>query len=209
MATRPFIPIPGTVKVEMRYSIFNQKCENVFYFTTPELLVPIADAIVLGGKLVDWAGGHIMTAVSNAVILQSIKFTDMSSKSGWSLEYTTGLPLAGNLETTTAPLNVTAAIRMGTNERGRNFTGRNYWPAMVNSFITGNQLNSTGITALKTAYEALMAVSGIGPTDLKLAVASFVVDKALRAIGIATPVTSIAVDNNLDSQRRRLTARGQ
>jgi hypothetical protein len=106
------------------------------------------------------------------------------------------------------------SVSFRTESRGRSFRGRNYIVGLTEDQVTGNDFAS-GITGLfQAVYELLLdfgqdiawawvvasRFSGVDPVTH---------DPIPRTTGIATVVTAVTVvDNFVDSQRRRLTTRG-
>ena len=205
---RPFIPVEKVCKFELRYTTFGQKIENVIYVKAGVDWTE-GEALDLCDALAAWFIGEASGALSVQTSLNSIRVTNMASAEGFAFDYTESMPLTGVVSGTVMPLNVTASIKLGTAKRGRSYTGRNYWPAMVISYTNGNQLSNSGLAAIKTVWEALKTAISEVTSSPQLVVVSFVHNKQYRTAGVATPVTSISVDGNLDSQRRRLTTRGQ
>jgi hypothetical protein len=203
----PFVPVPNTCSVEMIYESMGQKCENVFHaskintFSASDL----ADICVI---FADWFIAHGKALCNTGVALSKIVAKDISSQTGPAIEYTGSLPVYGVYTgTTVMPLNVTVAVSFGTNLRGRSYRGRIYQIGLTNLSCTDNQVSSSYRSDLITYYGDLVSAVSTGGFDL--CVVSRFHNKAPRTTGVATPITSVSVDPNLDSQRRRLTGRGQ
>jgi hypothetical protein len=202
----PFIPVADTVKVEARYTLFGQKCENVFYVFRGSRVLPEALDEV-GAIIVAWFNTSGKVNASTLASLQSVKVTDMSAQDGPTSVYTTGLPIAGTAGGPTAPGNVTLAVKLNTMHRGRGASGRQYLIGLPFGAVADNNVTSAYQAAVKASYEALMALLLLGGFTLQ--VVSFYHANAARTSGLAMDVTAITVDPNLDSQRRRLNGRGQ
>jgi hypothetical protein len=205
---RPFIPVPFTLKIELRYTCFGQKIENVVYFSRVTQWTE-EDAQAMGAGLVNWFDTNMAGVMPPALSLNAVRMTNMESASAFAMDYTTGLPIAGEAESPPLPMNVTASIKLSTAGRGRSYTGRSYWPVMLSNYVTGNTLTPVARTNIKNAWEALRVLSPAGTFGANLSVVSFTTNGALRTEGITTNVTAVSVDENVDSQRRRLTGRGQ
>jgi hypothetical protein len=206
MTPRPFIPVADTFKCELRFTQHGQKVENVIYVSQHDPMTPVTmDAAAAVIAL--WWIADMAAYVEAGVSLNEIKMTDMSSPTAPSETFTTSLPTPGTGSAPGLPGNVTVAIKLGTRERGRSFTGRLFHVGLQNNNITGNQINPGYSAYIKNAYEQLLTALSTGTLDW--VVVSFVHNKVLRTAGVATPITSISIDPNLDSQRRRLTGRGQ
>lgn len=117
-------------------------------------------------------------------------------------------PGTGDYGGTPLPNNVSIAIAFKTGKVGRSNRGRNYWPLLVESVVTGNAVDATYMTSLLSAYDVLQTTvedEGV----FTLSVISRYHNKALRNPAIGTPVTSFSFANNcVDSMRRRLPGRG-
>ena len=206
MTPRQFIPVPDTFKCEMRFTQYGQEVENVLYVRQHEPLTPVTmDAA--GALLVLWWVTNMAPRTCVDVSLNEVKITDMSASDAPAESFTTGLPVSGTYDRSGLPGNVTLAVKLSTHSRGRSYTGRSYIVGIPDGSQTGNQVNSDASALYKAAYESLISELSIGGLDL--VVVSFVHDKLLREVGVATDVTSVTIDQNLDSQRRRLTGRGK
>ena len=202
-----FISVPNTCSVELIFDVFGQKCENVYHVTQGGSWTE-EDLTTLAPTFVDWWNAYGKALAHDGVSLTKIVLKDMGSQTGPAIEYSVGLPSAGAYATgDNMPLNVTAAISFGTALRGRSYRGRVYQIGLTSSMVVNNQLNSTYRAALIAGYAALVAAVAIASQSM--VVVSKFSNKAPRAIGVHTSITSVNVDVNLDSQRRRLTGRGQ
>lgn len=205
MTTKP--PVTGTMRAELRYTLGGQQCENVLHWELTTLSPQLTDVAILGAKLVNWWGTFVKPYVGANCILNSIKMTNLDNLQGFAAEYTTGLPLAGTSNATFLPNHVTLAVRLGTASRGKSTTGRMFWPQISSGNVSNNVVDGTLAAEIKDALEALLAIGF--SADYKLAIVSYFAGHALRLIPLVTPVISVAVENILDSQRRRLPGRGR
>lgn len=202
-----FIPVPNTASVEAIFDVFGQKVENVYHVSqsSPFTETALAQA---ASAFVDWYGLHGKTLTGGYCSLAKIVAKDLTSADGPAIEYNTGLPIAGTAPAAqAAPLNVTCAVSFGTAKRGRSYRGRIYQIGLNVSQYNENQITGGMQSALITAYAALVAAFHTAGFDM--CVVSRFANKAPRAQGVHTTITSVNVDVNLDSQRRRLTGRGQ
>jgi hypothetical protein len=69
-----------------------------------------------------------------------------------------------------------------------------------------NHLNSSAITGLVSVYQALLTAINISTQNL--CVVSRRHAHVVRTEAVTTPITGLAVNSTLDSQRRRLPERG-
>lgn len=203
-----FVPAEDVIQVQMVFSLFGQTVENVLNFKHGNAAL-IETATALCTALVDWWDTYIKPYVPADVSLQKLIATDASSATGYQITYTTGLPLVGTANgAVSAPSNVTLAVKFATGSRGRWYHGRAYHVGLVASEITGNILSSNRVATLKTGYEALMGLI-VDALPAPLVVVSKYLAGMPRVNAVVTDVLSIAIDQYIDSQKRRLTGRGR
>jgi hypothetical protein len=155
----------------------------------------------------DWWNGHIKTIEIEDVSLNSILATDLSTETGASIEYTTGMPIPGTGSGTALPNNVALAIHWSSGLRGRSYNGRTYHFGLVASMVVGSTMYGPSLTAIEAAYQALL--TAVNATADNLCVLSRYHNKAKRTEGIGTEILSLSIDATVDSQRRRLPGRGR
>ena len=201
----PFVAFNNVAMVELFYRQDNQRLENVIHFqlnTTPNT----TNLGALAAAVANWWDADMQPIVNTAVTLVAVKATSLNAQNAPGVEYTLGLPIAGTASGTAAPNSVTAAIKLVTLNRGRSFRGRIFHVGMSVANISGNVLTSGYRANLLSAYNTLTLPASFG--GAVLVVASRTENGQPRAVGVATPVTSISVNPTLDSQRRRLPERG-
>lgn len=202
-----FVPVPLTASVELIYEVMGQRCENVFH-AKAGIAWSESSLTDLAETFKDWFIADGKGIMSSNTALSKIVCKDLASKSGPAIEYQTGLPISGTISNIQAcPLNVTAAVSFGTALRGRSYRGRVFQIGLNVGQIADNALNSQYRAELISVYASLVSAVSTGGWDL--AVVSRYTNKAPRSTGVATPITSVSVENALDSQRRRLATRGQ
>jgi hypothetical protein len=202
-----FVPATNVVQVQIVCQILGQTVENVLNFHLSGAN-DISEAMKLCENVVTWWNTYIAPITTSDVTLQKVIATDLSSSSGYSMTYTTGLPAAGTSVDTLLPNNVAVAVKLLTNGRGRGMRGRVFHPGITHSNVVGSTVQSGLVSALKTAYEAAMVIATLtGSADL--VVLSKYLGHAARLAGVATNVSAIFVDSTTDSQRRRLPGRGR
>lgn len=202
-----FVPAERVLQAELIFQYQNQTVENVvhFQFNNPLDGTEFSD---LGAKLVAWWNTNLKPIVRSATSLQQIKITDLSSQTAPVVYYSTGLPIPGTYATgVDIPTSVTCAIRFTTAKRGRNYRGRLYHVGLDSIHVVGNQLTAGVASSFTTYYTALLTPGTVNSSHL--VVLSRVLNGAWREVAEATPVTAVYVDQNVDNQRRRLTARGR
>jgi len=201
-----FVPFENVIRIEPIFESDFQKCENVLHYLVDE--TPDEDtAISLAAAYCDWFTTHDTVIFPSSVILTAVKWTIMETQNAPGGEYTTDLPVAGGLVQNALPNNVSVAIRLLTQYRGRSYRGRIFHVGLTNTMVDLNRLTPAMVTNFTTSYSDLITLpTDVGPAVL--AVASRVSGGVERAQGVATPVIDIQVDSTVDSQRRRLPGRG-
>lgn len=203
----PFVPFNNTIRLDVIFVQDGQRVENVHHFIVDET-PDVATAASLCEAYKTWWVNNLRSSIPTNVSLVEIIGTIMENENDPVVSYTTGLPVAGTSGGHAMPNSVTVAVKLNTAYRGRSYRGRTYYIGLVEEQIDDNKINNTFAATLKGWYEDLMALSvDVGPAVL--GVASKYSHKALRQTGVITPVTSVTVDQYIDSQRRRLPGRGR
>jgi hypothetical protein len=112
------------------------------------------------------------------------------------------------------PANVSLAVSFRTAGRGRSSRGRNYFVGFVDDQVTGNVVNNSDAVDIRNAYAALIAAAATANVSWVVVSRFSGVDADGKPIPRAAGVTSLInavslVDNDVDSQRRRLNGRGR
>jgi hypothetical protein len=202
-----FIEVPNTASLQVIFEVAGNRCQNVInvHQNNPFSAVTMANACEI---YVSWWASTGKDLSADDAQLTKIVATSLESESAESIEYVIGLPIAGG-DTTNAslPLNVTACVSFGTEKRGRSYRGRLYQVALTSSRVSGNLLTTGYRSLLISAYAELISDLQVG--GFEMVVVSRYANRAARGTGVTTKITSVSVDPNVDSQRRRLNGRGQ
>lgn len=209
----PFIPVPTCALVEMRYTNNGQFVENTLWF---ELGDPPTEGTMsdLTAALLAWYQEDLRPLQSTNCQLREILATSMDSLTGPVFSLVPPTSEFGEQTFNPMPGNVTMAISFRTANRGRSFRGRNYAVGITEAQVDGNTFVEGFGASYQTAYEDLKEVAlGVGWRWVVVSRFSGVdatTHKPIpRAEGLHTPVTAaLVVDSFVDSQRRRLTTRG-
>jgi hypothetical protein len=204
----PFVPVADTVLLEMRMALYGQKIENTLYFRKTGG-VGVSDATTLMNDMLIWWTTLLSPALSRDLTLREMTTTDLSTSSGFSVTQAAPTPNpAGGQAFDGLPGNVAICVSFRTPNRGRSFRGRNYVPGLAEPDVTGNTLSPGRTNEILDAYQGVpFSVTGSG---FEWVVVSRFSGGVPRTAGIATAISSVViVDSFVDSQRRRLTGRGQ
>ena len=200
------VPVDSVAEVELIISLYGQRCENTLYFRQSGAWTA-ENMDLLAASMVAWYTANIAPLQNNNTSLVLVRVTDLSAD-GQGIEYAEGLPVNGTYAVGDGmPNNVTAAIKFSTALRGRSYRGRNYVVGLTSAQISANTLLSTTAVAYQAAYSLLMSLES-GTLDPDWVVVSRYHDKAVRTAGVATTITHVSMNLDLDSQRRRLNGRG-
>lgn len=211
--SRPFIPAPKTAQVEFICQYGALFAENVFHIESDHNFTA-ADFTTLAPILkTDW-GSMIGSSTSSSWGLSRIRLKALHASDAPILDYVTGLPIMGTIAQVPAPPNVTFCVSGRTGLAGRSARARWYFIGLGATDAQGNGVLSTVrantiVTQLNNFNYDLDWNPSI-PFPCYMVVTSFATGKAWRAEAVNYRITSwVAVDNNLDSQRRRLVGRGR
>lgn len=203
-----FIPVPQGMQFELRFTKEAQRCENVLYFASSAavsttLMQTIAQA------LSNWWVGNIRAVMSNTLALQEIYCTDITSATGPTVSFTTGLPAGGTVAGEALPNNVAMCLSFRTAQRGRSGRGRNYLFGFPETATSGSFFDNNLVNQMVSAYSLLLGAGTFVPGANWVVVSRFNLGGP-RTNGLTIPITSVVSTNNaVDSQRRRLPGRGR
>lgn len=202
----PFVPVPNTARVELRFTQASQQMANVFHVEGSSPLT-VANLIAIGEVFSDWYA-TLATNVSNTVTLREIQVADQTSASAPGVIVTSGLPITGAVVGEAMPNGTSIAIKWATGLRGRSFRGRTFHIGLSVTQAVGNEVDSDLAALLVARYVTLIGdISGAGFT---LVVASREANGLPRVSGVTTPIlTASLADLTLDRQWRRMPGRGR
>lgn len=200
-----FIPLPGGMKAEVKFSLAGELMVNVYHFKSS---VPIGSANLsaIAQLIYEAWVTNLQPLQGTAVSLQEIVVTDVSEEDGIQVTWVDSLPDDGTATGDLLPFNVAVVISNRTGFTGRSRRGRTY----IGGFTEPNVAGSTPVTAILTgllAYHIEIADVALS-NDAEFGVASYVADGTPRTEALFTAYDTFGVDGVTDSQRRRLPGRG-
>lgn len=205
--SRPFIPGAGVVSIELIYSQASIVMENqihVHYGFDPN----IDDLHVLRDVAIDWFEDVYRPGIANNLALVRVRTKSLASSDAVMEDYALPSAIFGTNSGGHLPPNATFCIKLATASAGRSARGRWYVAGLTSAQLSTIATVTTGfrdfvVDALNTLKDALSDAS------TTLVVASFRHDNEWREEIQTYDVTNfVAVDLNVDSQRRRLLGRG-
>lgn len=198
----PFHPVTNCIELVIEGTQFGEMRRTVLHAVTSGTVTDpdVDDAAAALGA---WLGSSgVLHLFSPTVTFQGIKATDITAAGGYQT-YFNMANVAGEATGNSLPGGVACCVSLHTSHGGRSGRGRIYHYGMTAPMLDtadGSLIDTTSLGAIHNGYNDL--VSAFDTVSAKLAVAS-------RKLGIAFPVTSVTVDNKIDSQRRRLAGRGR
>lgn len=202
----PRYDVPGLMRLEMHFLWDLQHCMNVFYLNSN--LHTTSDTLEheIAGTFVNWWSAEIAPLVTNTVQLYEVVVKEVRPD-GIAVLHTDGLPINGAKTQQSVPNNVTLAVHWGTGLLGRSRHGRTYHIGLTMDKVNAN--TCVNASEIQAAYDALRTTLDNITLNVEFSVVSFVADKGWRRDPLITPISGVAVEPTLDSQRRRLPGRGQ
>lgn len=212
----PFVPCPNCFEAVIDQVLFGQFCENTLWFLDTSGADPTARVSECAIMADAWYTANLLPLQSNDVTYFNTRVTDQGSPVGPAFSLSGG-GAVGGVSAPADPGNVTLAISFQTAGRGRGNRGRNFMVGLPGTFVSGNAVDVGHVTALVAAYAALTTAATSADFTWSVVSRFFgftIVDgkkvPTPRVTGIPIAITSvIATDNQVDSQRRRLTGRGK
>jgi hypothetical protein len=202
----PYIPVPLTLQAELVYNWDGQICENVLHYVCG-VAWDIPRINTLGAALVNWWDVNMQPNMPSNLSLINVRMTDLATQTGLVVNYSTGLPLQGSAASPSLPNNCALVLTKRTLLRGRSFRGRVYMPGLLEANVTGSTVAAVNVASYVSLHNMLLLFD-IGTENAELVVVSRFTGGAPRAAGVVTNVTNFTSDGIVDSQRRRLPARG-
>jgi len=197
-------PADGVTRAVLDFTYGGQKCANVMHFVTADG-VDAPSPAELGSRLAGWWFLKWQGVVPTTLSMDKVILTDLSADAAPSIEYTTGLPAVGTNAGAQMPNNVTLCISLRTALRGRSYRGRIYHLGLREDIVTGNTVSAATAADHLDRYDDLMNLtSGSGEPAHKICVLSYWANGTLRSTPVATIVTSMSVNAQVDTMRRRM-----
>lgn len=201
----PFVPAPNCVQVELRWTLDSQKCENRFFVDMTEP-PSVENMTALSAVVAGWVENEYAPIVNGAITFTEALYTDWTTQLG--VQLTQPLSLVGGTSGTMLPNESSFCVSLRTGFRGRSARGRWYMPPP-------DQAARLGINTLTTTYVGLAAgalstlIDNIIGGGWFMSVVQFRSNNVKLTTGVVRRFShALAVDNLLDSQRRRKPGNG-
>src|SRR5580765_4486021 len=203
--THPFIPAPGTARLQLLFQQQGQNIENVLYYHKAAAFNASDLATLCADAKSSWQT-HLAPHVANDVTMVKVIATDVENEFGPSIELAT--PGVVGLSTgTPAPNGISFRIKVTTAFHGKNFRGGPYHIGILTDDIdssTRNDLKAAVADDLRARWAAFFDDAG-GPGISTLAIVSYCHARAWRTVAVVTPYLNVSyTDLHLDRQWRRM-----
>lgn len=200
--------LPSTdrlVKAEIRFTWNSQLVENVLHFRHAIDAPTETNMFELAGVIDDAVTGSWLALMTNSVTYREVFIESYAGD--FSVAVTQAGSGVGTGGTNSMPGNATFCLSLRTAFTGRSRRGRLYTIGMDEGHQTGGLVLATYRNSWLAAINNLRTVAATA--NWEMVIASFISNGVPRVTGLLAPVTSvIAVDDFVDSQRRRLQGRG-
>lgn len=202
----PFVPVPDVLQYNLRLTCAGQQIENVLHFSYAgsDFATAAADLYPL---VRDELWALLRVQLSNQISNTASYLTDQSSDSGPVATFGPFTSPTGQSPIFSAPNNVAFVVTHRTAARGRSFRGRSYICGIPADQINGSLVSSGFLSGVVAAFNNMRTAAETA--GYPFVIVSRFTNGNPRVIGVATSVTTcVAIDNAVDSQRRRLPGRG-
>lgn len=205
----PFIAAPNIVQAEMRYQLSGEKIENrinvnVLHTPTVADMTSIANALS-NALLTLWKPLLPATFVATEVFCRSMEVQNGPQASfPITPAQGTGTNIGSQL-----PNNCSLCVSLRSNLAGRSARGRLYWPALMETVVVNNIVDTAHVAAIASAVRGIdVNLTAVG---FLWTIVSHFSNNVLRPGGpVYFEVSDVlVVDSVVDSMRRRLPGRGQ
>lgn len=201
-----FQRVAATALAELIFDLDGEVTENTLYFRKPNAYT-VADLTDLATKLRTWWTSLMQSHIAEACSLTSIKCTSLDAQTGPQFTLTAGLPAVGAVPSNAVPNNSAFVVTFRTALIGRSFRGRNYIAGIPETQVDVSRLAPGEVTYFRDAYASIPSI--VTSAHLWVVVSRTVNGVIQQPTALTNPVTSVdAIDNVMDSQRRRLPGRG-
>lgn len=210
MPTRPFIPVPNVLKVELRFTQYGGSKENIIYIQhQDDSSWDIPQMGEAAGVVAQWWKDSMKALTGDSVKLVEVFATDLTTITSATAGVTVTSSNQGGAVDDNSPSNVTFTTTFKSSHRGRSSRGRNYFVGIPASKVSEDTVDDAYATDLLLAYYDLNDALDALDDSAKHVIVSFKSEGEWRDEGLVLTVTSYAhADLDSDSQRKRLKGRG-
>lgn len=205
----PFVAAPNIVQCELRQLLDGQRIENRIFvncFAEPT----VADMNAIAGALSGAVSTNWVPLLPTTWRLTEFYLKSLHTQNAPEATYPQPAgSFTGTLGQPQLPNSNTLCISLRSNFSGRSARGRLYWPCLTEGQVVGNLVDQTVVNNIVSAVQDIDARIS-STTAFEWVIVSFVSGGVPRPGGPVYFLVNgiLAVDNVIDSQRRRLPGRG-
>ena len=202
-----FQPAPNVAEFLINQRLFGEQVQNTLY----AIRNPDWDAASLSNAVAavaSWFEDSIMPLRSTDLSLVGVDARALTTENAPFVSFPISPTVQGGVLSASASGSIAWVISFRTGLTGRSARGRNYCAGIAEADTAQNLVSEPFATGTVAAYELLPSIFGqFGAIHVVL---SRQAAKVIRPAAFAFAITAyVAVDRNVDSQRRRLAGRGQ
>ena len=215
----PFVPVANVAQIQLIGATDGQETVNDLYFVSTAPPITAVSLSTLTASIGVWYAANIAPQLSESWVYGHSKGRDLTSEFSFVATRIDSGNTPGGTAGEQAPSNVASNVTFGTGLAGRNNHGSNRVPAIPNSVITQNTLDTGWLTSILDAYFMLVAPSVTLPGGWTWVVVSRFSGSSLvdgkkvptpRVAGVFHEIFDVYfTDNIVDSQKTRLPAHGR
>jgi len=213
------MPLPLTAEgaeVILQGRVDGQVTLNTLWFQKVGSAIAPSDVQALGIIVGNWWTSSIAPLISNRWQAETVHAQDQSVGFGAVFEASLG-PVPGGVDEEPTPNNVAAVVSFSGGSAARFSRGRNFVPALPNSLVDINTIDSSLINDLVNAYKQLLPGQSFDPTPFVWCVVSHFSgidpvtgDPIPRGAGLVTVITSVVMKTPfVRSMRTREVGKGK
>lgn len=202
-----FVPAPNVARAQHFGTLAEQEIVNTISIRSATGWTGTSLA-ALALTQATWYVDHVVALLGPDYFYAHTICTDISVEGGAQAINNDNAGVHGGFSGNTLPNNCAFSISFRTAKTGRSNRGRNYVPALPEQkLVNHNHMDSSWVSGIVAAYEALLIPSTAGG---EWVIVSRQHNKVMLTVANVEPVTGVlAVDDTLDSSRRRLPGRGR
>lgn len=196
-----YIRLPAGIRIALEYEVFGKVVVNVYHVTTTDPIITL--------KLLDiaqvfkvWWETYMSLVMSPDIALFQLTALNLDEENGEKVTLVVSPAAPGQEVGEAVSNNVAIVASLNTAKTGRSFRGRSYHAGLPENYVAENRISTSAASLIVGYYASLVTLLAV--QNAELVVASFQSGGVPRAIGVGTPVDSVAVNTRVDTQRRRL-----
>jgi len=199
MATEPHIN--GWTQITVWWSDLGGNHSNVFSFKSATQPSPV-EMQSIAQNFYTWIATAFKACLTGAHNVDRVEARTRWVGVNYFGNYYPPQPNPGTATGATLPNSGASTIAWKSGARGRSFQGRTFMGGISEALVTQDTIGSTLLVAYQTLANLVATFTNTPGTPMQFVIASV---KLLQLVNVLRDV----LDNIMDSQRRRLTGRGQ